>query len=81
TLESTFDDPLWYLHMAVEEIHDTSLYLLDFPRPKMDGFACWMDDNAVPGTKANRRWQKEVDEIARSLGDFELDAFTPAKPR
>ena len=65
-LSDTFDDPLWYLHMATKEIHDTNLYLLDFPSPKMDGFACWMDDGDVPETKENRLRQRELDELTKN---------------
>jgi len=81
TLEETFDDPLWYLHMAARERHETSLSLLDFPSPKMDGFACWIDDSAIAGTRANRLRQCELDALARSLEEFELEAFTPARSR
>lgn len=77
TLRDTFADPLWYLHMAAEELHETNLYLLNFPSPKMDGFACWMDDACVPGTRSNRRAQRELEELVLCLQDFELDAYTP----
>ncbi|MBF0354950.1 MAG: hypothetical protein HQL43_06930 [Alphaproteobacteria bacterium] len=79
TLVDTFDDPLWYLHMAVEEVHETNLYLLDFPSPKMDGYACWLDDARVPKTKANKQAQREMEEFSRALGVFELDAFPSKK--
>lgn len=80
-LSDIFDDPLWYLHMATEEIHDTSLYLLDFPSPKMDGFACWIADEDVPGTKENTLRKRELVDLARSLEEFELDAMDPSRPK
>ena len=79
TLETTFDDPLWYLHEAIREVHAESLYLLDFPSPKLDGFACWLSDAQVPGTRESRRQQREVEDIMKSLGVFEAEAFAPAK--
>lgn len=75
TLEDTFADPLWYLHMAIEELHETSLYLVPFPTPKMDGFACWMDDAQVPGTRRHKKVQRELEELAQELMDFELEVF------
>ena len=42
----------------------------------MDGFACWLDDANVKGTKANIRQTKELAEI---MGEFELDAFCAVK--
>lgn len=78
TLQDTFRDPLWYLHMAAKEIHGTNLYLLDFPSPKMDGFACWIDDRDIPRTRANRLQQDEFDALARGLEEFETEAFGPA---
>lgn len=81
SLEETCHDPLWYLHMAVEELHETSLYLLDFPSPKMDGYACWLDDARVPETRANKQAQREMEELSRALGEFELDALPSKKVR
>jgi hypothetical protein len=81
SLEDTFDDPLWYLHMAVEEIHQTNLYLLDFPLPKMAGFSCWLEDAQVPGTRSNQRHEREMAEITASMTEFELDAFSPTEPK
>jgi hypothetical protein len=78
-LEEIFDDPLWYLHMAVQEIYETNLYLLDLASARLDGFACWLDDSLVPGTRANRRERREQDEFLKSLEDLELDAFSSAK--
>jgi hypothetical protein len=77
SLWDIINDPLWYLHMAVEEIHGTSLYLLPFPSPKMDGFNCWMDDEQVPETRKFKKHQKEMEEIERSIMEFESDAFLP----
>jgi hypothetical protein len=67
--------------MAAKEVHNTSLYLLDFPSPKMDGFACWLDDQDVPGTRANRLRQDEFDELTRDLEEFELNAFAPVRSK
>jgi hypothetical protein len=75
-LSEVFDDPLWYLHMATKHIHDTSLYLLPFPSPIMDGFACWIEDAAVPDTREYRRQQRELDKQRRSLTEFESKTFT-----
>ena len=80
-LSDTFDDPLWYLHMAAKEIHDTSLYLLSFPSPTMDGFACWIADEEVPGTKSNRLKQRQLDDLVRNLEEFELETLIPTRPR
>ncbi|MSP01687.1 MAG: hypothetical protein EXR07_11660 [Acetobacteraceae bacterium] len=79
TLSETFSDPLWYLHMATNEIHNTSLYLLDFPSPKMDGFACWMDDSNVPHSKVNKIRERDLAEIVRSLGEFEAETLIPVE--
>lgn len=78
SLIDIFADPLWYLHLAVEELCEDDLYLLHFPSPQMDGFACWMDDAHVPGTRKHRRAEREIEEISKSIADFELDAFRSA---
>ncbi len=78
-LEEIFSDPLWYLHEAVQEICETNLYLLDFPSPKLDGFACWLDNVMVPGTRSNRKHQRDLDDLFNSLENFELEAFSSAK--
>jgi hypothetical protein len=78
-LQDMFEDPLWYLHMAAQEIHETNLYLLPFFSSKLDGFACWIDDEMVPGTRANRRQQHEWDELVRSLDEFEEDVFSSTR--
>jgi hypothetical protein len=78
-LGDIFEDPLWYLHMAAQEIHETSLYLLPFFSSKLDGFACWINDEMVPGTRANRHQQRELDELVRSLGEFEESAYSSTR--
>jgi len=69
-LEEAFDDPLWYLHEAVEHVHETSLYLIGFADPKMDFLSCWMDDAAVPGTRAHKRHEREMAKLMDGLVDL-----------
>jgi hypothetical protein len=79
-LAEILNDPLNYLHLVAEGIHGANLYLLDFPSPKMDGFACWLDDADVPDSRLEKsRRQQEIDEIAKGLEEFELDALKPTK--
>lgn len=79
SLVEVFADPLWYLHVAIQEICEDDLYLLPFPSPLMGGFACWMDDADVPGTQKHRRTQRELAEIFKDIAEFELDAFSPTR--
>ncbi len=74
-LEDTFADPLWYLHMAAEEKHETCLYLLPFQSPDMDGFECWMDDANVPGTRHNKKARLELETLSWEENEFDLVAF------
>ena len=41
----------------------------------MDGFACWLDDANVPNTKSSKLRARELEELTRTLTEFELDAF------
>lgn len=79
TFAEVFDDPLWYLHMAVEELEDTSLYLLRFSSSETDGFSCWMDDADVQGTRSNRRARAENEKFYLDLQKLENDFFSPTK--
>lgn len=79
-LEAIHADPLYYLRVAVEERHETGLYLLDMP-PQLVGFSCHLDDARVPGTERYEEAQREVEEMLRGLDDFEGVVFAggPAK--
>lgn len=73
-MEAVHADPLFYLRVACEERHKTGLYLLDLPT-KLAGFACYMDESMVPGTKAYEQVQREVQAMLDELTDLEADAF------
>ena len=53
-IEAVNGDPLFYLRVAAEERHEKGPYLIDLP-PKLDGFACYLDETQVPGTEADRK--------------------------
>lgn len=66
-VEAIYADPLYYLRIAIEERHDTGLYLVDLG-DKLNGFSCYLDDAQVPGTPehaaAARMGDQMLDELA-----------------
>jgi hypothetical protein len=78
TLEEVFSDPLYVLHESAKQLYDgMNLYLLDLPSPKWDGLACFLDDSIVPGTRAHRKNQQEMEALMQGLEDLELETLAP----
>jgi hypothetical protein len=77
-IEAVHFDPLFYLRVAAEERHKTGLYLIDLT-PKLAGFACYLDDSQVPGTKAHAELQQETQAMLDELLSLEADAFQKPK--
>lgn len=75
-MEAVRDDPLFYVRFHVEEIHGAGIYRVPLGR-KLDWAACYLADDEVPGTGANRRKQKEEDEAFGIL----LGEAPPQAPR
>ena len=65
------DDPLYYLRTFAEDELRSGLYLLPLPEA-LDGFSCYLDDDAVPGTKAHEKAQADLE---AALESFETDAL------
>lgn len=76
-IEAVHADPFYYLRTAVEERHQTGLYLVHFSST-LAGFECYLEDEYVPGTPSYEEQQRRLDESLRELDAFEQDAF--AKP-
>jgi hypothetical protein len=79
-IEAVHADPLYYLRVAIEERHETGLYLMNMP-PKLVGFSCYLDDASVPGTPSFEEKQREVEEMLRELDVFETEAFASTKEK
>ena len=71
-------DPLFYLRVAAEERHGTGLYLIDLS-PKFVGFACYLDDSQVPGTKDFEQAQLDAQALLDELVSVEAEAFQKPK--
>ena len=78
-LQEVFTDPLYVLHENAKDLYDgQNLYLLDLPSPRWDGLACFLEDSAVPGTKAHRQSQQEIEALVQALEGIELETLVPA---
>ena len=73
-MEAVFFDPLYYLRIAAEERFDQGLYLLDMPE-EFVGFACYLDDSSVPGTKDYEEFMEQGDLMLKALFSAEINAF------
>jgi hypothetical protein len=70
-METVFDQPLYYLRLAVKERLDTGLYLLNLPE-KFAGFSCYLADSSVPGTTDYEELSKM---LLEDLAKTEANAF------
>ncbi len=61
-MEAVRNDPLFYVRWHVQENFGQGIYRIELPR-HLDWAACYLADEAVPGTSAHRRRQKEDDEM------------------
>jgi hypothetical protein len=77
-IASTMCDPFYYLREAVRERHGTGLYALPMPE-EFHGVSCYLPDDEVPGSEANKVLVRETDALlaALDLDDLEEVAFTP----
>lgn len=62
------DDPLFYVRAHVEDIHGCGIYRAPLP-PSADWAACYLPDEVVPNTPANRRRLKEEAEFLAIFSD------------
>lgn len=62
------DDPLFYVRAHVEDIHGCSIYRAPLPS-SADWAACYLPDEVVPNTPANRRRLKEEAEFLAIFSD------------
>ena len=59
-MEAVRDDPLFYLRTRLESDGGSGLYLFPLPT-KLHGFSCYLDDEDVPNTIANKKKTAEVE--------------------
>lgn len=62
------DDPLFYVRAHVEDIYGCGIYRAPLP-PSADWAACYLPDELVPNTPANRRRLKEEAEFLAIFSD------------
>lgn len=67
-------DPFYYLRTAVEERYETGLYGLELPKD-FHAFCCYLPDEAVPGTEANKQ---QIEFGEQLLASLRLDALEQA---
>jgi hypothetical protein len=73
-IRNALSDPFYYLREAVAERHGTGLYTLELPE-QFHGFSCYLPDESVPGSEANKKIVQEVEEL---LAGLELDELEDA---
>lgn len=59
-MEAVRDDPLFYIREHVREGQDLGLYLVSLPATYL---LCYLEDEFVPGTGANKRFQKALAQL------------------
>lgn len=59
-METIRDSPLFYVREHVQNIHGCGLYRVALPFPELH---CYIEDDFVPGTRANRRLAKLWDSL------------------
>lgn len=69
-LVETMADPFYYMRSACETKHKCGLYALALPE-QLHGFSCFLPDEAVPGTSANKRLGRDTDRMLEELAEFE----------
>lgn len=67
-MEAVCDDPLFYVRAHVEDVHGCGIYRAPLP-PSADWAACYLPDEQVPNTPANRRRLKEEAEFLAIFSD------------
>lgn len=67
-MEAVRDDPLFYVRAHVEHIYGCGIYRAPLP-PSVDWAACYLPDEQVPNTSANRRRLKEEAEFLAIFSD------------
>ncbi len=79
-LVETVADPFYYLRAACEAEHGCGLYALPLPGGLI-GLSCYLSDDSVPGTSANRRLTRDADRMREELDAFEGALPVPAGKR
>lgn len=67
-MEAVRDDPLFYVRAHVEEVHGCGIYRVPLPS-SADWSVCYLPDEQVPNTPANRRRLREEAEFLALLSD------------
>lgn len=83
-MEAVRDDPLFYIRSNVKAYEGCGIYRVMLPR-SLDWAACYLADEDIPGTAANRRKQKRDDALANALlallSEDDIAAKSTGKPR
>lgn len=77
TIKEVLSDPFYYLRAAVRERWQQGLYTLELPE-KMHGFSCYLPDESVPRTKANKKAQRDSEQLFAELERLDAEAFGTA---
>lgn len=75
-LVETVADPFYYMRAACEAEHGCGLYALQLPE-QLSGLSCYLPDNSVPGTSANKRLARDTDRMLEELASFESALSAP----
>ena len=71
-MEAVRDDALYYIRHHVQQNWACGIYKVDLP-PALVWTACFLEDESVPGTKAQKRNEKAMAELFNAL---EVEALT-----
>lgn len=71
-IQELLHDPLLYVKEAFAAQHDESIFTYDFSHLKINGvnplcFSCFIEESSVPGTKAYKEQQSQIDALMREF--------------
>lgn len=77
-VQELLKDPLLYVKEAFELTHGESIFTYDFSHINFDGldplcFSCFIEESSVPGTKAPKDQQSQVEELIKDLLEMTLE--------
>ena len=78
TIEDVMADPLYYLRIASQERYGKGLYECELPL-SLIGFSCYIDDDLVPGTIANKVQNEISEKLLNDLFNLESGSAEPSK--
>jgi hypothetical protein len=78
-VQELLSDPLFYVKEAFEIAHGENIFTYDFSHLKFKGlnplcFSCFIGESSVPGTKAHKEQQSQIEALLQEFLEMKLEA-------